>query len=161
MIFLTVGTQLPFDRLVKAVDAWAGRNTSVEVVAQVGAGTAPVSTIKTAKFFSPRDTEQFFQRAEVVVSHAGMGSILTALTHKRPIIIMPRSVQFGEHRNDHQMGTARHLGGIKGVHVAWSNDELHRLLDARRDLDTGASIEPFASGDLLAHLHSFIFRTGK
>ncbi len=35
MIFLTVGTQLPFDRLVAAVDAWAARQPGQEVFGQI------------------------------------------------------------------------------------------------------------------------------
>ena len=35
MIFVTVGAQLPFDRLVDTVDAWAGRKGDTEVLAQI------------------------------------------------------------------------------------------------------------------------------
>ena len=36
MIFLTTGTQLPFDRLVRAVDEWAGgQEPGCEIFAQV------------------------------------------------------------------------------------------------------------------------------
>ena len=36
MIFVTVGTQLAFDRMIKAVDEWAGARGRTDVFAQVG-----------------------------------------------------------------------------------------------------------------------------
>lgn len=36
MIFATIGTQLPFDRLLAGLDTWAARNPGVPIVAQAG-----------------------------------------------------------------------------------------------------------------------------
>jgi exopolysaccharide biosynthesis glucuronosyltransferase PssE len=125
LILLTVGTQLPFDRLVKAVDAWCAANPGVTVVGQIGDpgpnGYRPAH-FKWHSFIAPRKLEELMSQADFVIAHAGMGSIISALRHGRPIVIMPRRALFGEHRNEHQLATASRLAGRQGLHVA--EDEL-------------------------------------
>jgi UDP-N-acetylglucosamine transferase subunit ALG13 len=57
-----------------------------------------------------------------------MGTIISALTIAKPIVIVPRQVKYHEHRNDHQMATAEQLAGRPGIYVAWSVEELEALL---------------------------------
>jgi len=37
------------------------------------------------------------QNASVVVAHAGMGSVITAMQHNTPIVLLPRLLEAGEH----------------------------------------------------------------
>jgi UDP-N-acetylglucosamine transferase subunit ALG13 len=97
-----------------------------------------------------------FRSSSLIVAHAGMGSILTALRHKKPILIMPRKASLGEHRNDHQMATAKWLGSRPGVSVAWNEKELQSVLDNHKELNSGAGISDFASPELIQNLKSFI-----
>jgi UDP-N-acetylglucosamine transferase subunit ALG13 len=133
VIFLTVGTQLPFDRLVSAVDAWSARHSDVPVFGQIGepgpSGYWPKHF--RAEAFLPVDrAHELFERASLVVSHAGMGSIITALTRARPIVVMPRRADLGEMRNDHQLATAERFAAR--VMVAHDAAELSHYLDAHR-----------------------------
>ena len=43
---------------------------------------------------------------QVVIAHDEMGSIITALEMGKPIVVMPRRAELGEHRNDHQVAAA-------------------------------------------------------
>jgi UDP-N-acetylglucosamine transferase subunit ALG13 len=63
-----------------------------------------------------------------------MGSILTALKYKKPIILFPRNADFGEHRNNHQQATLRSFKDTPGVYAAFSESELLALLDNRDNL---------------------------
>jgi UDP-N-acetylglucosamine transferase subunit ALG13 len=108
-LFVTVGTQYPFDRLVRTVDEWADRNPGVEIFAQVGPSRYLPRNMRCQTFISADDCHAQVQSCDVVVAHAGMGSIITALEACKPIIVMPRRADLSEHRNDHQMGTARKL----------------------------------------------------
>lgn len=156
MIFVTVGTQLAFDRLIAAVDEWAGQQKTVDVFAQIGpARIAPVN-LRFAPMLSPDDTTDCFRKAEVVVAHAGMGSILTALKFRKPIIVMPRRAEFGEHRNDHQVATAKWLGGRRGIYVAESAEQLFPLLDARGRLGAGDEISDSADLEFIDRLKTEI-----
>ena len=53
MIFVTVGEQLPFDRLIKTVDEWAASQGREDVFAQIGKASYIPKHIKWTKFVSP------------------------------------------------------------------------------------------------------------
>lgn len=160
MILLAVGTQLPFDRLVRTVDSWAAASPTVAVVAQVGPSSYVPTSLRAHAFVPPAEFESLLQRASLVIAHCGMGSILSALSHGKPIIVMPRSAAKGEHRNDHQRATAQRFSRQPGVTVAWDEEELRRCLD-RLDLDASApagfsTIAPKAPRELTDRLRAFL-----
>ncbi len=127
MIFLTVGTQLPFDRFVQLVDSLA-TETDEKIVAQVGQAEYCPENLEWKRFYKPDEMDEIFRKARVVVSHAGMGSIINCMRNKKPIIIFPRLSSLGEHRNDHQLDTVMSFADIKGVYPAYDENELKRLL---------------------------------
>lgn len=141
MIFLTVGTQLPFDRLVEALDRWAGDHPESKVVAQVGESQLRCSHLEVVPDLLPQEYEDLIERCTHVVAHAGTGSILTALLHKKPLLIVPRDVERGEVRSDHQVHTVRAFEGIPGVTVAHRIEELSARLDEL--LQQPSPLEPF------------------
>jgi UDP-N-acetylglucosamine transferase subunit ALG13 len=157
VIFVTVGTQLNFDRMVSVVDTWAGYSGS-EVVAQVGPTDESFSSVTHKSFLEPGEFDCHFESAEVVVAHAGMGSILTALSYGKPIIIMPRRAALGEHRNNHQMETAKRFLAQEGVWVAWDENELLVLLEEwqKCGFPKSKQISQFASDEFIGNLRDLI-----
>ncbi|SFE78649.1 glycosyltransferase [Roseivivax sediminis] len=127
MIFVTVGTQLPFPRLIEAVDRYAAE-FGEPVVAQVGQDHEPRQHIETHDMIPPQRFDELFRSARVIVAHAGIGTILSAKKYLRPLVVMPRRHDLGEHRNDHQLATVRHLGNVTGIHVAQDCADLFALL---------------------------------
>ena len=158
MIFVTVGTDQPFDRLVRAVDQWARENNRTDVFAQIGETKAPPTFIAYSKFIEPPEYAQRFASASIVVSHAGMGTILSALRWEKPILVMPRVASLGEHRNEHQLATARHLSALGKVNVAIDEIELRTRLDQLGNLKPKDKIGPYASESLVSALREFIAR---
>ena len=156
MIFVTVGTQLAFPRLLNAIDSWAEKNPSESVFAQIGPNSTTPKFIEHADFIKPTDVIFRMQSADLVVSHAGMGSILSALQWQRPILILPRLAKLGEHRNDHQLATARWLEGRPGIIVVWSENDIAEVLNNRLSLPTPPRIPDVASGPLIDKLKMFI-----
>lgn len=155
MIFVTVGTQLPFDRLIDAMDAWASA-TDEAVVAQAGPAAVPGRWphLDARTRMTPGDFERCFSDARIVVGHAGIGTILSAQRFRKPLVILPRRESLGEHRNDHQMATAREVSRLTGVHIAWSDGDLPGLLG--QDL-TPAAAEGGESRDaLIGRIRDFI-----
>jgi UDP-N-acetylglucosamine transferase subunit ALG13 len=133
LIFLTIGTHEPFERLVRAVDDWcASRGTGPQVFGQI---TEPKPGAWHPQHFdwvarlAPQEYEQRFAAARLIVSHAGMGSILTALQHAKPIVVMPRRGHLHETRNDHQFATVGRLGDRPGIHIAEDEIQLGPVLD--------------------------------
>ena len=94
MIFVTVGTtHFPFDRLLSAV---ATLETNEELVVQRGPSQVPVGNACVIDFLSFDELNDHVREAGTVISHAGVGSIMVALSHgKRPIVV-PRLERFGE-----------------------------------------------------------------
>jgi len=126
VILATVGTQLPFPRLIRTLDEMApslGR-----IVAQIGDNPETPRYLEHHRAMEPGAFEQLFRQADRIVSHAGIGTLLAAKKHGKPIIVFPRRAALGEHRNDHQLATAKQLESHAGVHVAYDEQELERLL---------------------------------
>lgn len=155
MIFVTVGTQLAFDRLVATVDLW-NASKDLKVFMQVGPSSIKTKHGESAQFIDPVKADQLFKDASLVVSHAGMGSILTALRYQKPIIIMPRLASLGEHRNDHQLATCKWLGSKPGISVATDEKELLKLLNDSQNIKGGEGISMYASDELVSNLKTFL-----
>lgn len=156
MIFVTVGVQLPFDRLVRAVDDWAAARGRGDVLAQVGASSYSPRAVEARTFLKADEFATIVQDAELVVAHAGMGSIITALELGKPIFILPRRAVLGEHRNDHQLATARRMAAQPNVTVAETEQALVRMLDEFRGREAAPALASHASERLLGELTAFI-----
>ena len=119
MIFVTVGGQLPFDRLIRAVDRWASDDRRDDVFAQIGRTAFRPGSIRYTSFLVPSDFRRCLDEADYVISHAGIGTILSALERGKPLLVVPRQARFGESVNDHQVATARHFAERGMVAVAF------------------------------------------
>lgn len=128
MIFVTVGEQLPFDRLVRAVDEWAAISGE-EVFAQIGRTDCHPAHILYKDFLAPSEFREKFLAADVIVAHAGMGTIISALEMGKSILVMPRLKSYGEVRNDHQSATARRFLALNYISVAFDEVELAAKLE--------------------------------
>lgn len=128
MIFVTVGAQMPFDRMVRIVDDWAARAGRSDVFAQIGYGEYRPETIQYENLLTPTRFRKMATEASLIVSHAGMGTIITALELRKPIIIVPRRADLHETRNDHQIETAKRFGDIRSITVAMDEKELETIL---------------------------------
>ncbi len=161
MIFLTTGTQLSFDRLVQAVDEWVETTRpDCDIFGQVLSPTHnPYRPrhFKTQTRLSPTEYAEVFSKASLVISHAGMGTILTALIQNKNICIMPRQVKYNEHRNDHQLATVERLQDHPGLFKARDEHDLPRSLDAAMQaMPHTATLDPFSAKGFTDGLRRFI-----
>ena len=153
MIFVTIGTQIPFDRLIEILDRIAPE-LDEEIYAQGLRGRYKPKHIKTLDFIEPDEFEEVFVQARLVVAHAGMGTILSSLRRSKPLIIFPRIAALGEHRNEHQTATALMIKEKNYAYVATNEKELRELL--HMDLRPLKKIGEFASESLVKSLKDFI-----
>ena len=153
MIFVTIGTQIPFDRLIEILDRIAPE-LNEEIYAQALRGKYKPKHFKLIDFIEPDEFEKVFAQARLVVAHAGMGTILSALRNSKPLVILPRLASLGEHRNDHQNATAQMIKEKKYAYVATNEKELRELL--HMDLRPLKKIGEFASESLVKSLKDFI-----
>jgi UDP-N-acetylglucosamine transferase subunit ALG13 len=147
---------MPFDRLVSAVDEWAGINHHLEIFAQIGDTQYTPRHIKWVKTLNPPEFREHVTKASAIVAHAGMGTILTSLQLGVPILVMPRTAALMETRNDHQIATARRFREMGRVQVAMDESELPAMLDQVLNLTPGETISAQASPELLSALAAFI-----
>jgi UDP-N-acetylglucosamine transferase subunit ALG13 len=156
VIFVTVGTDMAFNRLVRTVDEWAVASGRQDVFAQIGETDWQPAHIAWSKFLQPPEFARRFAEADVVVAHAGMGTILSALQWEKPILVMPRRASMGEQRNEHQLATARHLSELGKINVAMDENELRAMLDGLGQLRPREKIGAYASDSLISALRDFI-----
>jgi UDP-N-acetylglucosamine transferase subunit ALG13 len=162
VIFVTIGSMFPFDRLVRAMDEWAaGAGAEAdEIVAQIGAGTYRPAHMRWVTRLSRAEYDAAVARADLVVAHAGVGSVVTAGELGTPIVVMPRRHRLGEHTSDHQMETVGWLRGKPGVHVAETEADLAAAIAAA--LAPGAKgaarLDQTADPAFIARLRAFILK---
>lgn len=139
MIFVAVGTQFAFDRLIRAVDEWA-LDHDVDGFAQIASGAYLPRRLAWARYVPTPDFNERVRSATLIVSHAGMGNIITAQQARTPIVVMNRQHVLGEHRNDHQREGLDWMGRLPGVYTATTREELHHWLDRRNSLQAPGAV---------------------
>jgi UDP-N-acetylglucosamine transferase subunit ALG13 len=162
LIFVTLGTHHdPFPRLIEGLQALDGH----ELVVQYGHSPAPLVATETTQFLPFEDLMEQIRAAHVVVTHAGVGSILTCLRLGRTPLVVPRQSRFGEHVDDHQVELTRALADERKVIPVWDIADLPRLVEVARPpavLDNRAN-DPFhqAVRDALRPERRRFFRRSK
>ncbi|OSI72462.1 glycosyltransferase [Bradyrhizobium canariense] len=156
MIFVTVGTQGQFDRLIRTIDEWAGVRGRTDVFAQTGPAEYRARHIRVERFIDPSEFRRCVESASLVVAHAGMGSIITALELGKQIIVMPRRAELGEHRNDHQVASARRFAQQGRIVVALDEKELVERLDRVGSAEPAERLGGQASSHLIDTIRTFI-----
>lgn len=124
MILVTVGMHTDgFLRLIEEMDRIAS-TIEEEVIMQIGATRYKPRTASYFDFTTLNHMEELCKRARIIVSHAGAGSILTALKYGRPLVVVPRLQKYDEHMDDHQLELAEVLSQAGVLLVAYETLEL-------------------------------------
>jgi len=125
MVFLTVGTQFPFDRLVQAVDKACSEGLiDEEVFAQIGETSYKPRNFESVPSLGKKLFDERLKQASGVISHAGMGTIAMAIDNNKPLLVMPRLRKYNEVVNDHQVAIARRFSELGHILVAYDVDDL-------------------------------------
>jgi beta-1,4-N-acetylglucosaminyltransferase len=151
MIFATVGTsKYPFDRLLAALEPLAGTES---VIVQAGASRVRPNGAVCFDYLPPTDFDKYMRQARVIVSHAGVGNVSTALRHgKRPVIV-PRLRALNEQVDDHQLDLARQLAALD---LATLVEDCFSLADAVARHEPRECAPTGLSRELLADLTSYV-----
>lgn len=104
MIFVSLGTQdKDFSRLLKAIDREIEKGVIKEKVI-VQAGHTKYESVNMEIFdYAPTDEfNKYIEKSSLVITHGGVGNILSAIKKSKPVIAAARLKKFKEHTNDHQ-----------------------------------------------------------
>ncbi len=127
MIFVTVGTHhQPFTRMLEAL----GALDPAELVVQYGPGEPPPGVARAEAFMPFEEMVACFRAADVVVTHAGVGSILCARREGHTPLVVPRRHDLGEHVDEHQADLTRALEARGSVVAVWETERLAELVRA-------------------------------
>jgi len=130
LIFVVVGLHgQGFERLVKMMD-YVALTSDEEVIIQLGNTEYVPTYAKFFHFINNKAIEDLYKTANVVVTHGGVGAIMTALKNKKPVIVVPRLTEYQEHKNDHQLDIVNNFSKLGYVIVAHNSEELSNALDA-------------------------------
>lgn len=126
--FVSVGNaNQPFSRLLQAVSECA-ELLPQPIVVQCGHTPFDDPRCQVHAFLEMEQFVAQVRTAEVVIVHAGAGSVLHAIRAGKKPIVMPRRAAFGEHVDDHQLEFARELSETERVIMVESVDELSVLV---------------------------------
>jgi len=105
LIFVTVGSQkFQFNRLLQQIDRLIEEQkvSSKEVFAQTGYSTYEPRFYSFKKFLNKEEFLEVIEKSEIIVTHGGTGSIINGVKKGKKVIGIPRTVQYGEHVDNHQ-----------------------------------------------------------
>jgi len=126
-IFVSVGANPhPFDRLVKKIDDMVGSGElKEEVVLQIGTTKYVPQHIKRVKvFWGPGEYEEILKSCSLMISHAGLGNAMLARDYRKPLILVPRLTEYGEHIDNHQVQIAKYLESRGFCRAVYDIDKL-------------------------------------
>lgn len=107
MIFVILGTQdKKFPRLLEAIQKKIDEgkiSKKEEIIVQAGSTKFQSKDMKIVDYMPVKTFEECIDKADIVICHAGVGTILTALKKEKKIIAAARLKEYGEHVNDHQL----------------------------------------------------------
>lgn len=128
MIFITLGTQkFPFTRLLKQVDNLIEQHLINDtVICQTGFTDYYSKNMMCKKFIEREEFQTYLEMCDLVICHAGAGTITSALKKGKKTIIVPRLSQYGEHIDDHQLELSK---AFSEKNLAFECIDLNTLID--------------------------------
>jgi exopolysaccharide biosynthesis glucuronosyltransferase PssE len=129
MIFVTVGGSTePFPRLTRALSGLPLH----ELVVQRGPNPVPGGIAHSVAFMDFAAVFDHMRRADIVISHAGAGSVICARRTGHTPIVVPRLARHGETVDDHQAEFAAALEEAGEAIVVWDAGRLPDAVKAAR-----------------------------
>ncbi|MBN2521216.1 MAG: hypothetical protein JXB17_11960 [Bacteroidales bacterium] len=117
MIFLTVGTtNMGFKRLVQKIDE-IQPSLNTQVIAQIGNTNYIPKNIEFEKWLSSAQMKHYYSTADIIISHAGFGTISEVLEYNKPLIVIPRKFESNEAVNNQEdlANKLSELGYVKSL----------------------------------------------
>ena len=135
MILVLLGTQHnEFKRILQEIEDCIDNNFINErVVVQAGYTKYKTEKMKIFDMISKEVLENLIKDANIVITHGGVGSIISALRQNKKVIAVPRLHEFNEHVNDHQRQIVD-IFSKKGYLIGIQNVE--DLPEALKDIET-------------------------
>ena len=105
MILVLLGTQNnSFKRLLEEVQKNIDNgNIKEKVIVQKGFTKFESKDMEMYKELPSEKINKLIEQANIVITHGGVGSIISSITRGKKVIAVPRLKKYKEHVNDHQL----------------------------------------------------------
>ena len=104
MILVVLGTQNnSFHRLLEEIDNLIKKGIiKEEVIVQAGYTRYETQNMEQFDLIDSKQLEELQQKARIIITHGGVGSIISSIKKGKKVIAVPRLHEYGEHVNNHQ-----------------------------------------------------------
>jgi UDP-N-acetylglucosamine transferase subunit ALG13 len=157
MIFVTIGTSKPFDRLLEALDG-IELEGGEELVVQCGDSALRPSDARCVGFLPFAELVEQMRGARILVAHAGAGTVLTAVSLGVRPLVVPRLSAHGEAADDHQVDFARRLAQAGLVSLVEDPTDLPAAIATAPDARLEAAVSQRGS-ELAVELRDYLRAT--
>ena len=156
MILFTVGTEkFSFDRFSRWIDVLL-ENKLIDNGSsffQYGSCKYTSKLSEKSDYLGSEDFDKIVRESNLIVSHCGEGSVLNFSRTDVPYVLVPRSVRFNEHVDDHQIELGTALASLN-VPIAWNIADLVKFISNPTKLDLPKIIDTNTEA-ICDHLHHF------
>lgn len=136
-ILVTVGSMQgrSFSRLFQIIDELCdeGILSNDTIIAQTGYDKYESKFYKTFDLTSDEEFKELIKKSDVIISHAGTGTVTSCLKQHKKVILFPRLSKYNEHYDDHQIELCEFFQMNNYVLVAKDKKELVNCLRKVRD----------------------------
>ena len=135
MILVTLGTQdKGFERLLVAIDHEIdNKKIKDKVIVQAGCTKYESKNMEIFDLIPNDKFEDLITKCDLLITHGGVGSILSGLLHGKVVIAAPRLAKYNEHVNDHQLQIIENLGKKKYILVLKDFTRFDKVLEKAKN----------------------------
>jgi UDP-N-acetylglucosamine transferase subunit ALG13 len=135
-VFVTVGIEVkPFNRLMKAVDNGISQGLiPPDTLIQKGSSNYNLKYCKSKNFLDYYELIKSLNTSDIVIAHAGVGTVLLCLNSGKIPILFPRRSDFGEHVDNHQIDFARIMAEQGRALIALNDKELYETVSNYKNI---------------------------
>ena len=132
---ISVGcSNFKFDRLFEIVDQLIEEGVLTgEVIAQTGYTDYKIKNYEHFEFISNDEMNKFQNDSDLIICHAGTGTVVGSIKKGKKVIVFPRLKKFDEHESDNQLELAEQFAS-EG-YVLTANDK-ESLIEAIKTAET-------------------------
>ena len=156
MILVLLGPQNnSFHRLLEEVQKNIdNKNIKEEVVVQKGYTKFESENMTLYTQLPVDKLQQLIEKADLVITHGGVGSIISSIQKGKKVIAIPRLKKYGEHVNDHQYDIVKSFNDSGYIIGLSSVEELGAALQKINDFEPKNYVKN--TGNVLKIVEDFI-----
>ena len=131
MIFVTLGTNdEQFPRLLKAIDREIENgNIKEKVIVQAGCTKYESKNMEIMDLVPRDEFDRLISECDLLITHGGVGSILTGINNGKKVIAVPRLARYKEHLNDHQLQIVENFSERKYIIAVKDLNKLGKAIE--------------------------------